>query len=73
MMANRRVDICNPNENTSQKDKDDDRNIDWDLCFICQEKDHTPLQNPIQNPCKQETPQSRYNKLAGNNFLDFYH
>ena len=64
MMANRRVGVCSPNENVSQKDKNDDRNIDWDLCFICQENDHTPLQNPIQNPCKQETPQPSSNKLA---------
>ena len=37
MMAKRHVDICNPNENVSQKDENDDSNINWDLCFICQD------------------------------------
>lgn len=66
--SKRRIDICSPiKENIADKKNDSlEAEIDWKLCFICQQSSNEALQSPSGNPSQGVKVEDRYNQLATN-------
>ena len=63
---NRHVDICSPERSKNSSAQNIADEINWELCFICQEENNDPLQNPFGNPSQSASAKTRYDKLADN-------